>query len=213
MDLKKILNRIKPDKEEQRNMLKLVRVVLHKINIKDAVVSLGGSGAKDTWIKGSHDIDIYVRFNYNKFKDNHQEISSLLGKALRKKFNEIMKLHGSRDYYQIKYKNFTIEVIPILDIHDPEQAKNITDISKLHVDYVLKHSRFSNDVRLAKAFSKANNIYGAESYISGFSGYLLELLVIHYKGFMNLIRNAAKWKDQTIIGNKEDVKDLNESKL
>lgn len=213
MDFKKILAKIIPTEEEKQNMLKIVKEILNKLDIKDAVVSLGGSGAKDTWLKNSNEIDIYVRFNYNKFKDGDSEISKLLGNALRKKFKNITRLHGSRDYYQIKYKNFTIEAIPILDIKEPEQARNITDISKMHVDYVLKHNRFSKDIRLAKAFAKANNVYGAESYISGFSGYLLELLVIHYKGFMNLIKNASKWKTKTIIGNEADVKTLNESKL
>mgnify|MGYP001611005565 FL=1 len=213
MDFKKILAKITPTEEEKQNMLKIVKEILNKLAIKDAVVSLGGSGAKDTWLRNSNEIDIYVRFNYNKFKDDDSEISKILGNALRKKFKNITRLHGSRDYYQIKYKDFTIEAIPILDINEPEQARNITDISKMHVDYVLKHYRFSKDIRLAKAFAKANNIYGAESYISGFSGYLLELLIIHYKGFMNLIKNASKWKLKTIIGNEADVKTLNESKL
>ena len=213
MDLKKILLKITPSEEEKQNMLKIVKEILNKIDLKDTVISLGGSGAKDTWLRNSNEIDIYVRFNYNKFKDDDSEISKLLGNALRKKFKNIIRLHGSRDYYQIKYKNFTIEAIPILDIKEPEQARNITDISKMHVDYVLKHHRFSKDIRLAKVFAKSNNVYGAESYISGFSGYLLELLVIHYKGFMNSIKNASKWKSQTIIGKEEDVKVLNESKL
>ncbi len=213
MNFKKVLNKIKPTEQEKNEMFKIVKEILHKIEIKDTVVSLGGSGAKNTWLKDSNEIDIYVRFNYNKFKDNDSEISSILGKALRRKFKNIMRLHGSRDYFQIKYKNFTIEAIPILDIINPEDAKNITDISKLHVDYVLKHLRFSNDIRLAKAFAKANKIYGAESYIGGFSGYLLELLVIHYKGFMNLVKNAAKWKKQTVIGDKGAVRELNESKI
>ena len=116
MDLKKILLKITPSEEEKQNMLKIVREILNKIDIKDTVISLGGSGAKDTWLKNSNEIDIYVRFNYNKFKDDDSEISKLLGNALRKKFKNIIRLHGSRDYYQIKYKNFTIEAIPILDI-------------------------------------------------------------------------------------------------
>ncbi|MBI4154568.1 nucleotidyltransferase domain-containing protein [Candidatus Woesearchaeota archaeon] len=212
MDFTKILAKIKPDKKEEANLKAIVNVILNKIKIKDASVSLGGSGAKNTWLKGSSEIDIYVRFNYNKFKDNDKKISNLLKTALKKKFNNVSLLHGSRDYFQIKYKNYTVEAIPILDIKKSEEAKNITDVSKLHVDYVSKH-RLNDDMRLAKAFAKANNVYGAESYISGFSGYILELLVIHYKGFKNLIKAASKWSSQTIIGNKEDVKNLNESKL
>jgi len=211
MNLPKVLNKIKPDKKEEANLKAVVNELLNKIKIKDAVVSLGGSGAKNTWLKGNSEIDLYVGFNYNKFKDNDKKISTLLKTALKKKF-KVSLLHGSRDYFQIKYKNFTVEVIPILDIKKSDEAKNITDVSKLHVDYILKNSKLSDGMRLAKAFAKANNIYGAESFIGSFSGYILELLVIHYKGFKNLIKAASKWSSQTTIGNKDDIKNLNISK-
>ena len=57
-------------------------------------------------------------------------------------------------------------------------------------------------------FCKVAGVYGAESYIQGFSGYVLELLVINYKGFKGVIRNVAKWKDRTIIGNKKVAEGL-----
>ena len=48
-----------------------------------------------------YDVDIYVKFNYQKFKDN-ENISEILYKILKKKFKKVVRLHGSRDYFQIK---------------------------------------------------------------------------------------------------------------
>jgi len=76
------------------------------------------------------------------------------------------------------------EFIPVVTIHKASDAQNITDISPLHVAWVNKHiGKLRNDIRLAKLFCKAQGLYGAESHIRGFSGYLLELLVIAYGGF------------------------------
>src|SRR3989344_5883326 len=158
------------------------------------------------------DIDIYVKFDYNKFKDKSDKISLILEKHLKKIFKKIDLLHGSRDYFQIKQNNFTFEIVPILDIKNSSQAKNITDVSQLHVNYVKKFPKLADEIRLAKQFCRANNCYGAESYIQGFSGYVLELLVIHYKSFLNLIKAASKYREKTLIGNKKQIENLNISK-
>ena len=209
--LNQVLKEIKPSKEEQEAVNKIVKEVLSKIKIKGAKAVLGGSGAKGTWLKNSYDIDIYVKFNYNNFKEKN--ISSILELNLKKSFN-IEKLHGSRDYFQVKKQRFTIEIVPILEIKKADQAKNITDISQLHVEWVRNNSNeaLRDNIRLAKALCKAQNCYGAESYIKGFSGYSLEILTIKYKTFNNFIKNIVKWKQKEIIGNKEVVKKLNLSK-
>ena len=117
---------------------------------------------------------------------------------LKKKF-KIVKLHGSREYFQIRREKFTFEIVPILDIKKAEQAKNITDVSPLHSNFVRKHKKLANEIRLAKQFFKAGKVYGAESYIRGFSGYVCEILTVNYGSFLNLIKSASKWKEKTVI--------------
>jgi len=199
--LKQILKQIKPSKEEEAGVKEKVDIFLKKINpnLKDAEAALGGSGAKGTWLAGAHDVDIYVSFDYEKYKDISDKLSDILEKILKKIFPKVTRLHGSRDYFQIKEDKFTFEIIPILKIDSPEKALNITDISPLHVRWVSSHQEYSDEVRLTKQFCKANNVYGAESYIRGFSGYDCEVLTIYYKGFLNLIKAAAKWTEKVIL--------------
>jgi len=117
-------------------------------------------------------------------------------------------------------------LIPILEIKNASQALNITDISPLHVSYILKEiskkKTLSDEIKLAKAFCYASDCYGAESYILGFSGYSLEVLVSHYGSFMNFVKAAVKWnlKDKIIIDPKHYYKNkpkvleqLNEAKI
>ena len=210
----KILEKIKPSNEETEKIKKLANDIIKKIKIKDAKTILGGSLEKGTWLIGMHDIDLFVKFNYKKFKSKSDKISDILEKNIRK-FKAI-RLHGSRDYFQIKKGKFTIEIVPILDIKKASRAVNITDISPLHAGWVKKH-RLQDEIRLAKAFATAQHVYGAETHIRGFSGYVLEILTIYYGSFMNFIKNVAKWKKQTIIDPekklKNPLKELNKSKI
>ena len=218
--LNSALNSIRPDKNYEKEIFAKLHLIIQKINKSQKYIKaiLGGSGAKGTWLK-AFDADIFVLFDYDKFKDKSEKLSDILEIILRKKFDGIIRLHGSRDYFQIRENGFTFEIVPILKILKAQQAKNITDVSPLHSRWVKKHKKLSDEIRLAKQFCHAQNIYGAESYIRGFSGYTCEILVVYYGSFLSLIRNAAKWEVKAIIDvekyyrGKDVFKVINTSKL
>jgi len=204
--MKKILQKIKPSNEEEKKFaretnffLKMLTAALKPFGAKAMLV---GSGAKGTWLVGSHDLDIFVLFDLKKYGDKSSELSELLGKTLKKAFpqTKITRLHGSRDYFQLSQRGFLFEVVPILKISTAEQARNITDISPFHSAWVNRRAaKVKDDIRLLKQFCKANNLYGAESYIGGFSGYVLEILTAHYGSFENVLKAAQKWKEKEVI--------------
>ena len=204
MSIAKVLASVKkevlPTPQEERAALLTLKPIIRRIqaSIPHADVILGGSGAKGTWLK-TFDVDVFVMFHYKNYSNRHMGLSDILHKALSKKFRNIQRLHGSRDYFRINENGLTFEVIPILKISKAAQAKNITDISPLHTKWVKKHSKLRDEIRLAKKFCKSNNLYGAESYIRGFSGYVCEILTVHYGSFLKLLKAASKWKPQTVI--------------
>jgi tRNA nucleotidyltransferase (CCA-adding enzyme) len=134
-------------------------------------------------------------------------------------------VHGSRDYFRIKISpDFFIEVIPVIKVKNPKESRNITDLSYSHVKYLKKKigktKELANQIKLAKVFCYANNCYGAESYINGFSGYALELLICKYKSFMKFITAMSKLKEKEVIDLEKHYKskqqvlmDVNSSKL
>jgi tRNA nucleotidyltransferase (CCA-adding enzyme) len=152
-------------------------------------------------------------FDYKKYMDKSDQLSDVLEKQLKKYFKKIIRLHGSRDYFQVKQDSFTFEIIPILEVKNSKDAINITDVSPLHALFVKsavkKNKKISDEIRLMKQFCKSNKIYGAESYINGFSGYMCELLIIYYGGFFNLIKAASKWGDKEVIDIKNFYKGKN----
>ena len=219
--LKKQLEAVKPNESEitrinlvGKEFTKSLRKKLKKKNIK-ADVFIGGSLAKNTLVKkDSYDIDVFVRFNQENKIPKLKEI-----------FPKAKKIHGSRDYYQINIKDIIIEVIPVLKISKPENSVNVTDLSYFHVNYLLKKinadKKLVDEIILAKSFVHSQDCYGAESYIKGFSGYALELLICHYKSFLNFIKAIADLDTKKILviddsgfyRNKNVVSEINKAKI
>ncbi len=218
--LKEVLKKIEVPKSQYEEIGSSLKSFLEKFSGKiDAEIYVGGSWAKKTAIKKDvYDVDIFIRF------ENEKEPSRKLEKAL-KRFENVSKVHGSRDYFKVKMSpEFFIELVPVKKIKNPKEAENITDLSYSHVKYInskIKSKKVLEDIKLAKAFCFATNTYGAESYIKGFSGYALELLVYHYGSFLKFIKEIAKSKNEKIIidiekhyKNKKNVLlDINSSKL
>ena len=146
----KILKKIKPSKVEYGLVNKKVKKFLDLLNkkLKDVEAIAGGSFAIDTWLKGDHDVDIFVLFNDNK------DLSDRLEKILKKSFKKILRVHGSRDYFQVKRFGLDFEIVPVYRISDSFEAKNITDVSILHAKWVISRTdpRLVDEIRLAKQF-------------------------------------------------------------
>lgn len=225
--LKEVLEKVNPPEQEIKEINDSLKKFVTKLEKRlktlkiNAEVFIGGSFAKKTLIKkDKYDVDIFLRFD-SKYKS--EEISYITKKILEK-FVDFSKVHGSRDYFKIKTKgDFFFELVPVMRVKKPEESKNITDLSYSHVKYInkkLKSKEILDDIKIAKAFCYANNCYGAESYINGFSGYGLELLVYYYGSFVKFIKAISKIKDKKIIDieklhkNKQAIlMDLNSSKL
>lgn len=221
--LKEVVQEIAPTREEKADVeqkVMLFKRILMKAKLPDIFV--GGSFAKGTWLRGITDVDIFIRFPYEQFKSRSAEISELLEVSLRKLFSSVERVHGSRDYFRIPWQGLKFELVPILKITKAAQAVNITDISPLHVQWVRKNitpcSRQA--VLLLKALLAANGLYGAESYVKGFSGYATEILGVYYGDFLKLLKAVTKWKPGIVIdpenayaNPEEAVIHLNASKL
>lgn len=201
-----VLERIEPQKDTigfiEKSLNEFRQILnqnIKKLNI-NAEVFIGGSFAKKTVIrKNYYDVDVFVRFD----KKYREKDISQITKKLLKGIKNVSLIHGSRDYYRVQISvDFFIEVIPVLKAKTPKEAENITDLSYSHVKYInkkIKSKKILGDIKVAKAFAHANNCYGAESYVGGFSGYALELLVYHYKGFLKFLREVVKSKGKIII--------------
>ncbi len=164
------------------------------------VVELEGSLAKGTLLRDKWEIDVFVLLdNVDKnWIDNHAE--NFLVSCLGRKFPYILK-YSQHPYITLLYNGMEADVVPVIRVKRP-------GISGLGVERTPFHTRFikenltdyqKDQVRILKSFLKGIDVYGAETHVGGFSGYVAELLIFHYGSFNNLIESAGRWKPPILI--------------
>ncbi len=212
---------------EIEHFISSLRDYLDKEHVR-AEVMLGGSAAKGTFTGSNFDADVFVRFDYKRYKDFSHELSDILSKPLMDMTDgKARRVHGSRDYFDYKSPDngkINFEIIPVLKIDHPSKALNITDCSPFHVfwmkDVLSRDESLIKEIVATKLFMKAQGLYGAESYIKGFSGHVIDLLVSYYKSFSRLVKSASSWGDRNVIdvaghysSTEKAIKKLDESKI
>ncbi len=187
---------------------------LKKQNIMAKAV-LGGSSAKGTFLKDQFDCDIFVRFS-KEYRNQSSELSNFLEPVVKIITDKYERVYGSRDYYKFNKDNIEFEIVPVLEIKAPDEALNVTDASPLHVDWIKKKIKkklnLIDEIILTKIFLKAQGLYGAESYIRGYSGHVIDILISYYGSFEKLLKNAIDWSKNQII-DVEKQYGINESVL
>jgi tRNA nucleotidyltransferase (CCA-adding enzyme) len=212
--LSNVLQKISLNSDEIKKIEKETKELIKILKKNKLNANIGGSLAKGTILKkDNQDVDIFVVLK----PEELPKFEKIIAKTKLK--YEI--IHGSRDYLQIKKENITFELIPVLKLDKKLKIENITDFSLVHVKYIKskieKNKKLANEIKLAKAFCHANKCYGAESYIGGFSGYALEVLVCYYGSFFKLLKKISSEividPEKQFKNKNEIMRELNQSKL
>ncbi|AHF79422.1 CCA tRNA nucleotidyltransferase [Thermococcus paralvinellae] len=204
--LDQVLKEIKPSKEE-RELVEKIKGEVEGI-AREIIAAFGydvepyfvGSLAKDTYLAGDHDIDLFLAFPPETPLEELRERGLGLAKAIGEKLGKYEVAYAEHPYVRALYRGFKVDLVPCYNVRDWREVKTAVDRSILHTKWILKHLNSKNDeVRLLKKFFKGINVYGSEIYIKGFSGYLTELLIIKYGSFLKVLENHDFMLRQKII--------------
>jgi tRNA nucleotidyltransferase (CCA-adding enzyme) len=197
-----VIQQLRPETEEKVHVLKVAESVLDLVRRSGTASGMVvGSVARDTWIRGDRDLDIFMLFPPDLPREELEE----RGLALARSIAETMGAEYREKYAEHPYINATIDgldvdIVPCYAIADAGKIMTAVDRTPFHTRYISeKIYRFSDDVLLLKQFLKTGGIYGSDQMTEGFSGYLCELLVLHYGGFMPLLIAASDWRPGTLI--------------
>ena len=200
---KKILSEIKPSDEERNKLLsfsdELMKIILDYASENDVDVEckLVGSVAKKTCLKDKADIDIFMAFPLDYPEDMLKSYGLEFGEyCINKVGGKSEKRYASHPYITGLINEYEIDFVPCYKIKDASELKSAVDRTILHTNYVQSHitDDEADEVLLLKKFMSCVNTYGANYMVSGFSGYLCELLILKYHTFENVLEAAAyKW--------------------
>ncbi|RLG25989.1 CCA tRNA nucleotidyltransferase [Methanosarcinales archaeon] len=202
--LDQVLSKITPGDEERVAMERIASRLLERINgFSDEHGVCGmlvGSAARDTWVSGEHDIDLFILFPESTERERLEIVGLLIAGSVLSDAERIEERYAEHPYLHGVVNGYGVDVVPCFNIRDPSKIKSAVDRTPHHNSFVREEiSGLEGDVRLTKQFLKRAGIYGSELKIHGFSGYLAELLIIHFRSFMNLVRDAVDWKPGEVI--------------
>ena len=164
-------------------------------------LEFGGSYAKGTWLSKDADVDIFIKFKKSTSEEKFEKISRKIGFDSLKNYSPYVR-YSEHPYVEAKIKDTKINVVPFYDVNIGEW-KSSADRSPFHTKFMKKSltPKMRNDVRILKTFLKSNKIYGAEIAKQGFSGYVSEVLVLHFSSFEKVIKSISEIKENQVIGN------------
>ena len=208
MNYERILNHLRPSQEEKEAVKNITKKLIGFIDDTcskegiDAKANAVGSVAKNTWLSGKSDIDIFISFPY----DEEMECLKIKGLDLAYKTNDAFNGKASEHYASHPYltcdiDGFEVDIVPCYDLTGGKPIKSAVDRTILHTNYIQEHLKKEqeDEVLLLKKFMDAVGTYGSEFKTGGFAGYLCELLILTYGSFEDTLRAAQIWKKQTKI--------------
>jgi tRNA nucleotidyltransferase (CCA-adding enzyme) len=200
-----IARQIVPSDSERKRVNRLVEELNAKL-VREAQrsglqveVRLDGSVAKDTWLKGDADIDMFLRVPTSLSRgDLETRCLNVARRAL--KGYPIIERFAEHPYVETHVENVRVNVVPCYNV-SKGQWRSATDRTPFHTEYVISHMDPSQrkEVRLLKAFLKGVGVYGADVKVSGFSGMLCETLIMYYRSFSKTLEQAQSWKTPVTI--------------
>ena len=108
--------------------------------------------------------------------------------------------YAEHPYINATIDDVDVDLVPCYNVDSATRIQSAVDRTPFHTRYITdKINGLIDDVLLLKQFTKAGGIYGSDQMTEGFSGYLCELLVLHYGGFTPLIQAAASWRPGIVI--------------
>ncbi len=197
--LDQIAKRLVPSEAERKRMSQLaerlkgqVQTILDEAGF-EGKVSIQGSYARDTWLSGEADLDIFASFPPSM---ERREWTEKVLPAIRKRIDaKTIDRYAEHPYLEFHIEGIRVNVVPCYSV-EKGQWKSATDRTPYHTEYMRKHltPEMRLEARLLKRFMKGIRSYGAEIRVGGFSGMLVETLILHYQSFRESLMQASKWK-------------------
>jgi len=203
--LQQVARRIVPPEKEREKMLKLserLRQDVERILADSGFqgrVTLQGSFARDTWLSGETDLDIFARFPSSM---ERREWTERVLPAIRKglaRFN-VIERYAEHPFLEFHVDGTRVNVVPCYDVEKGEW-KSATDRTPYHTEFMNTNltPELRLEARLLKKFARGIGVYGAEIKVGGFSGMLIDTLALYYGSLMESIRQASSWTQGTLL--------------
>ncbi|MFA4877692.1 MAG: CCA tRNA nucleotidyltransferase [Methanoregula sp.] len=204
----RVLSDLRPTQQEREHICNLGKKLLESIaKTGKAEGMIVGSIARHTWVRGDRDLDVFMLFDASLPREALEAEGLALARSIAAAFtDQYHEKYAEHPYINATIDDVDVDLVPCYKVDSAARIQSAVDRTPFHTRYITeKINGLIDDVLLLKRFAKVGGIYGSDQMTEGFSGYLCELLILHYGGFTPLLKAAAEWKPQTIIDLEEHV--------
>jgi tRNA nucleotidyltransferase (CCA-adding enzyme) len=197
-----VLLEIRPTQDEREHICGIAARLLGAIAASGKAQGMVvGSIARHTWVRGDRDLDVFMLFDPGLSRESLESEGLGLARKIAGMFtDQFYEKYSEHPYISARIDDVDVDLVPCYSVESAARIQSAVDRTPFHTRYITdKINGLVDDVLLLKRFTKSGGIYGSDQMTEGFSGYLCELLILHYGGFIPLLKAASDWKPQTII--------------
>ncbi len=183
---------MKSIKAASSKLMKKAGEIIIEMGMDEVMPMLAGSVAKGTMTRNP-DLDLFLLFP----PETPEKLLEKKGlKIGRKLLDSPERKYTQHPYLTGHFMGMRCDVVPCL--HLPKGHKVVTAVDRTphHTAYI--NSRVSGtlleEIIMLKSFFKGIGVYGAEDTVQGFSGYLVEILVLYFGGFSKTVEYLSGLK-------------------
>jgi tRNA nucleotidyltransferase (CCA-adding enzyme) len=154
---------------------------------------VAGSAARGTFLSDRLDIDLFLLFPPDIGRERLREEGLALGRAI---LENPETRYAEHPYLRGNFEGFRVDAVPGYAVADPAAPLSPVDRTPFHQAYLAEREtpEIVREVRLTKEFLRSLGVYGSEARTEGFSGYLVELLVLRFGSLRELLAEARGWR-------------------
>lgn len=147
-----------------------------------------GSVAKGTWLAGSGDIDLFLLLDPAYPEAQLERAAVDVGTAV---LTDARRRYAQHPYLMGTFQGRQVDLVPAYAVGAASAKMSAVDRTPFHTAWVKATltPEQQGEARLLKRWMKGTALYGAQTAIGGFSGYLVEVLVARFQSF----RGVLKW--------------------
>jgi tRNA nucleotidyltransferase (CCA-adding enzyme) len=197
-----VLSTLRPTTEERDHICGLAKRLL--LSIEQSGKAHGmvvGSIARHTWVRGDRDLDVFMLFAPSLPREELELQGLSLARSIAGSYTDnFHEKYAEHPYINANIDDVDVDLVPCYNVDSATRIQSAVDRTPFHTRYITdKINGLIDDVLLLKRFTKAGGIYGSDQMTEGFSGYLCELLILHYSGFIPLLEAATGWGPHIVI--------------
>lgn len=153
---------------------------------------IAGSAARGGFLADRVDIDLFLLFPPAIPRAQLERDGLRLARAVLPD-HEVR--YAEHPYLRGRFEGFQVDAVPGYAVGEGSKPQSAVDRTPFHQAYLEAREtpELLDQIRLTKAFLRALGVYGSEARTGGFSGYLVELLVLRFGSFRGLLEASRGW--------------------